>query len=161
MATVRARPGTKNVKDAARVDVQVMKPGKYEVQQDHTFEVVIYLVPTGKRWMVVDGPGRNVEKETVIFRMWRYHEAVELRKKATIYDRLRRMHVVDTDALNRLKIQKYLVSWTFDKDNPRLKLHRVNDALTDESWDMFSKNLYPNITSRIVDEMNKVFELNG
>jgi len=60
MATVRARPGTKNVKDAARVDVQVMKPGKYEVQQDHTFEVVIYLVPTGKRWMVVDGPGRNV-----------------------------------------------------------------------------------------------------
>jgi len=93
--------------------------------------------------------------------MWRYHEAVELRKKATIYDRLRRMHVVDTDALNRLKIQKYLVSWTFDKDNPRLKLHRVNDALTDESWDMFSKNLYPNITSRIVDEMNKVFELNG
>jgi len=161
MPKVRSKPETKTVKNKSRVDVQVMQPGKYEVPQDATFEVVLYLRPHGNRWQVMEGPGKGVIDERVVFRMWRYDEAVELRKKATIYDRLRRMHIVDHDALNRLKIQKYLLSWTLDRDNPRLKLHRVNEALTDESWTMFSKNLYPNITSKIIDEMNKVLEANG
>jgi hypothetical protein len=138
-----------------------MNPGKYEVKQDDTFTITIYLMQVEDRWRVVDGPGRNVVEEKVVFAMWRYNEAVELRKKSTIYDRLRRMHLVDADSLNRLKVQKYLLSWTFDSDNPRLRLHRVNGVLTDESWDMFSKSLYPNITSKIIDEMNRVYEYNG
>jgi hypothetical protein len=162
MATVRAKAGAaRSEAEESRVDVQVMNPGKYEVKQDDTFTITVCLVQVEGRWRVVEGPGRNVAEEKVVFAMWRYNDAVELRKKATAYDRIRRMHVVDHDALNRLKVQKYLLSWTFDKDNPRLKLHRVNGVLTDESWDMFSKSLYPNITSRIIEEMNRVYEFNG
>jgi hypothetical protein len=162
MAVVRSKAGAqKPEKEEARVDVQVMNPGKYEVKQDDTFTITIYLMQVEDRWRVVDGPGCNVVEEKVVFAMWRYNEAVELRKKSTIYDRLRRMHLVDADSLNRLKVQKYLLSWTFDSDNPRLRLHRVNGVLTDESWDMFSKSLYPNITSKIIDEMNRVYEYNG
>jgi len=160
MPKVRAKDATEKAAQT-RVDVQVMEPGKYEVPDGATFDVKLHLAERDGRWIVMAGPGKGVQEETVVFRMWRYHEAVELRKKATTYDRLRRMHVVDHDALNRLKVQKYLLSWTLDRDNPRLALHRVNGVLTDESWDRFSKSLYPGIATTVIDEMNKVYELNG
>jgi hypothetical protein len=62
--------------------------------------------------------------------------------------------------MNRLKIQRLLMSWTFDRDNPRLKIFHAGGVMTDESWQVFTK-LQPNIISHIIDEMNKVYEFNG
>lgn len=142
-----------------RVDVKLMGPGKYEVSNDTTFEIDLFLQVKGKRWVVV-ADGKDVVRHRVVFRMWTYDEMVEMRKMATSYDAARRIHIIDQDALNRMKIQKLLVSWTFGNDNPRLELKHVNGVLTDESWTAFCR-LQPNITNHIIYEMNKVYEYNG
>ena len=95
-----------------------------------------------------------------MFRMWAYDEMVNLKKMATNYDPLKRIHMVDHDVLNRLKIQRLMVSWTFDKDNPRLRIQHVNGVMTDEGWKAFI-SLQPNISAYIIEEMNKVYEFNG
>jgi len=152
---------TKQKAPDARVDEQIMAPGKYELSPDDVFEVDIYLRQVKGRWMLADVPGDGVAHEKATFRMWTYDERVEMRKKATTYDRIRRMHLIDNDALNRLKIQKFLKSWTFSDSNPRLRLHHVNGVLTDECWEMFAKRLHPAISIHIIEEMNKVYELVG
>jgi hypothetical protein len=101
-----------------------------------------------------------VDHETVTFRMWSYDEMVEMRKMATTYDQIKRIHMIDHDALNQLKVQRLMIDWTFGKDNPRLKLHHVNGVLVDEAWAAF-KRLQSNIISFIFDRMNRVYELNG
>lgn len=147
-------------KEEDRVDEQIMEPGKYEVTDETTFEVKIYLKEHNGRWVVWAAPEKDVDEHKLVFRMWNYDEMVEMKKKATSYDTTRRVHIIDNDSLNRLKIQKFLQSWTMDKDNPRLKIHRVQGVLTDESWKMFTK-LQPNILNYIFDKMNEVYELNG
>ena len=64
------------------------------------------------------------------------------------------------DLFNRMKITKFMRSWTFGNDNPRLMLHHVNDVLTDESWGNFLK-LHPTISEFIIERMNSVLEYNG
>jgi len=146
--------------EVQRVDERLMKPGKYEVIPENTITIDMYLVANNGRWIIVDRPTAKAEKEQVVFRMWAYNEMIEMRKMATAFDSVKRMHMIDNDALNRLKIQRLLVSWTLDKDNPRLRLHHVNGVLVDESWTAFSK-LQPNIITCILDEMNRVLEFGG
>ena len=162
MPVVEARPVQKEeVKiQGNRVDEKLMKPGKYEVTDQHIFKIEINLVFRDGRWVIVDSPGKKIETHEVIFRMWTYDEMVELRKMATNYDSQKRIHLTDNDVLNRLKVQRLLVSWTFDKDNPRLRLLHVNGILSDESWQAFTK-LQPNIITYIFEEMNRVYEFNG
>jgi len=161
MAKVQPRNKKTVQKPAAdRVDEQIMEPGKYEVTDETTFEVKLYLKKQSNRWVVTAGAAKGVDEHTLVFRMWKYDEMVELKKKATTFETTKRVHIIDNDALNRLKVQKFLLSWTMDKENPRLKLHRINNVLTDESWEMFSK-LQPNIINHIFDRMNEVYEFNG
>lgn len=144
-----------------RVDERIMEPGKYEVTDKTTFDIEVHLkTGIGGRWVVVVGPGKGVDTHKLVFRMWNYDEMVDLKKKATTFEQVRRVHIIDNDALNRLKVQKLLLSWTFDVENPRLKIHRVNGVLTDESWQKFVR-LQPNIINYIFDRMNEVYELNG
>jgi len=143
-----------------RVDERLMKPGKYEITDQCTFVVDLHLVLKEGRWLIANGPGRGIESHKITFRMWGYDEMVGLRKMATSYDPVKRIHLTDNDVLNQLKVQKLLVSWTFDRDNPRLRLFHVGGTLTDESWGAFKK-LQTNISSQIIDEMNKVLEYNG
>ena len=143
-----------------RVDEQLMEAGEYEVTPEHTFTIDIYLKVKSNRWIVMEGAGKGVVQEQVVMRMWTYDEMVDLKKRATTYDPLKRIHMVDHDALNRMKLQKFIVSWTFDKKNPRLKLQHQNGVLTDESWNAFAK-LQTNISNHIIDEMNSVYEYNG
>lgn len=150
----------KSQQTGPRVDETLMAPGKYEITPEHTFDVEVNLRSEGSRWIVVAGKGKGIETHKVTFRVWTYDEMVSLRKAATSFDALRRMHLVDTDHLDRLKVQKLLQSWTFSSDNPRLKIHRVNDTLTDESWGNFKK-LQPNIIRFILDKMNEILEYNG
>ena len=106
------------------------------------------------------GDGEDIFHETVEMRMWTYDESVELRKMATTYDQMKRLHMIDQDALNRLKLQKFLLSWSFGEENERLVLHHQNNTLTDESWKKVV-SLYPNILEFIIQQMNAVYEYNG
>ena len=156
---IEAKPEPENDRPLEeRVDETLMEPGKYEITKDHTFEVNVHLRQSDGRWVVVDNPVKGAEVHTVTFRMWNYDEMVDLKKQATAYDAGKRMHMIDNDTLDRLKIQKLLMGWTFDRDNPRLKLHRVQGTLTDESWGVV-KRLQPNILTYIISGMNRVYEL--
>lgn len=143
-----------------RVDKTLYLPGKYEVTPDQTFSFSILIKEYKGRWIITDHDGKGVDTHTVTFRLWNYEEMIDLRRRATSFDPIKRSSVVDNDALNRFKIQRLLQSWTFDKDNPRFSLHRQNGVLTDESWKAFVK-LSPNIAERIINEMNMVLDYGG
>ena len=163
MAKVEAKPEMKQpeIQKQPRVDEKLMKPGKYEVSDEHTFEVNVHLSQVeNNRWVLRDKAGKGVDSHKIVFRMWNYDEMVDLKRKATSYDSQKRLHMIDNDALNRLKIQMFMMSWTFDVENPRLKLFHVQGVLTDESWKVFTR-LQPNIISHIIDEMNRIYEFNG
>jgi hypothetical protein len=162
MAVVQAKPeaARKEEPQAPRVDERLLRPGKYEVTPETQFTVVIHSRCKDGRWIIMTGPGKGIETEKVVFRMWTYDEMVEMRKMATTYDAQKRIHMIDNDALNRLKIQRLMVSWTFDSENPRLRIQHVQGVMTDESWAAF-KRLQTNISDYIIGEMNKVFEFNG
>jgi hypothetical protein len=153
-------PKTQEPPKELRVDERLMKAGKYEVTKEHTFDVNLHLIPKDNRWVLTDRAGKGVESHVLVFRMWTYDEMVEMRKMSTAYDASKRLHMLDNDALNRLKVQRLIVSWTFDRENPRLKIYHVNGVLTDESWQAFAR-LQPSIISHIFDEMNRVYEYNG
>lgn len=148
----------KKVPEKNRLDEKLMEPGDYEVTRDTTFDIKIKLKKSKGRWLVVSS-GEDVIQE-VVFRMWNYDEMVEMRKMSMSYDSSKRMHMIDNDALNRIKIQKLLISWTFGDNNPRLKLNHTQGVMTDESWDAFKK-LQPNIITYILDGANSVFEFNS
>jgi hypothetical protein len=156
-------PEPRGEKKEARHDKVLMGPGEFEVTRNSTFMLEIPLKPRadGDRWwVVVENIGEAVRVEEVVFRMWCYDEMVEMRKLATKYDQVRRVHMIDHDVLNRLKIQRFMKSWTLDKDNPRLELHHVNGILVDEAWEKV-RLLQPNILKYIIDEMNIRYEFGG
>ena len=134
-------------------------PGDYEITEDSTFTIEVPLARHKDghwRWDIVyEDDAERIEE--VIFKMWTYDEMVELRNHATKYDQLKRIHMLDHDALNRLKIQKLLKAWSFGGNNVRLNIHHVNGVMTDESWQAFSR-LQPNIIRFIIDRMNEWYE---
>jgi hypothetical protein len=143
-----------------RLDEKLMKPGKYEVTPEDTFTIDIFLKRVEKRWVLCNPSDKGAMKEEVVFRMWNYDEMIESKKMATNYDPLKRIHMVDHDVLNRLKIQRFMVAWTFDKENPRLRIQHVNGVMTDETWKAFTK-LHPNIITHLIERMNAIYEFNG
>ena len=161
MATVVAKPEQQKPEMVGpRVDEKLARPGKYEITPDTTFKVEVHLKEKDGRWILMMGKGKDIESHEVVFRMWNYNEMVELKKLATSYDSTKRMHMIDNDALNRFKVQRMMMSWSFDRDNSRLRLFHVNGVMTDESWKAVS-SLQPNILSHILEEMNNVLEFNG
>lgn len=142
----------------ARYDQAIMEPGEYEVTRESTFTIRIPLKQNEDKWWVVVTDSDNVQE--VVFRMWSYDEMVELKKMATKYDGVRRIHMIDNDILNRLKIQRFMLSWTFESNNDRLELHHVNGVLSDETWTKVTK-LQTNILKYIIDEMNERYEFGG
>ena len=146
MAVVQAKPEVKKEGTVdLRVDEKLMKPGKYEITPETKFTITIHAKDKDGRWIIMTGPGKGIETNMVVFRMWTYNEMIEMRKMAISYDAGKRIHMIDNDALNRLKIQRLLVSWTFDKDNPRLRIQHVQGVMTDESWTAFV-NIQTNIS---------------
>jgi hypothetical protein len=165
MPVVKKKEGQdrpQNNKREVRYDNVLMGPGEYEVTRGSTFVIEIHLRLRDEKdkWWVVTTKELAQTTESVTFRMWSYDEMVDLRKLATKYDTVRRVHMIDHDVLNRLKIQKFLLKWTFDKKNNRLELHHANGVLVDESWDKV-RLLQPNILKHIIDEMNIRYEHGG
>lgn len=150
----------KNPNDAKSVEQALQPPGKFEITSDSVFTVDVNLAEHRGRWVVVDKTGVGIESYQVVFRIWTFEEMLSLRKRATSYDPQKRANIVDVDLLNRLKIQRLLKSWTFDRDNPRLKLLHVNGILSDESWKAFTR-LAPNIAEYIINQMNLVLDYGG
>lgn len=147
-----------------RVDNKISEPGKYEIRPDDTFKIEFYLAERDGRWVVMDGSEarrqKGVEKHWVEFRMWTFSDEIDLRKKATTFDSAKRMHLIDHDLLNRLKVQKLLKDWSFSQGNDRLRLFHSDGVLVDESYEAFS-HLHPNIARHIIEAMNNVLEFNG
>jgi hypothetical protein len=160
MPKVEAKPEAvkpTTLKPEIRVDERLMPPGKYEVMPDNMIPIDLYLLSKSKRWVILENKTDKTENHQVFFRMWTYDEMIEMRKLATMFDPIKRMHMVDNDKLNQVKVQRLLMSWTFDRDNPRLRLLHVNGVLADEGWAAF-KRLQPNIITYILGEMNHVLE---
>ena len=149
----------KGGKKEPRRDVVLMEPGEYEMSKQSTFTVRVPLKQRAndENWWIVVDEAEAETVEEVTFRMWSYDEMVEMRKLATKYDQVRRVHMIDHDELNRLKMQRFVSSWTFDENNPRLELHHVNGVLTDEAWTKV-KSLQTNILRFIIDQMNERYE---
>jgi hypothetical protein len=139
-----------------RLDEKLQGPGKYVVTKDKTFKVRFGLVEREGRWVVIK-PESGGEDHWVEFRIWTFNEEVELRKMATIFDPLKKIHIVDNDYLNRLKVQRLMLSWSFDKANDKLKLLHVNGVLADEGWKAFT-SLFPSIIRFVLESMNAVLE---
>jgi len=156
--------GNEGLDPSKTIEEQLYEAGKYEVTKEHTFKVEFLLdkVNNGEseRWIIVDKKTKSTEEHWAEFRIWTYEEEIEFRKLATTYDPLKRMHFVDHDILNRIKVQRLLLGWSFEKDNLRLKLHHIQGVMTDECYKMFMK-LFPNIVKRIIDGMNSVLDYNG
>jgi hypothetical protein len=153
----------KSITPDQRIDEQISKEGKYELTDNDTFRIEIYLTEKDKRWIIVDKPlGKTdgVKEHWVDFRMWTFEEEIGLKKQATNYDPLKRIHFMDNDLLNRLKVQRLMKAWSFEKDNSRLKLLHVNGILSDESYLSFTK-LFPSIIRFVLERMNNVLEYNG
>jgi hypothetical protein len=163
MPTIQPKKGVQPVRGQQkepRHDKVLMGPGEYEVTRGSTFTIEVHLRPRSfedKWWVVTTNKDEAIVTENVTFRMWTYDEMVEMRKLSTKYDQMRRVHMIDHDVLNRLKIQRFMMSWTFDKNNPRLELHHQNGVLVDEAWAKV-KLLQPNILKFIIDEMNERYE---
>lgn len=155
-------PKPRGQKQEVRHDVVLMEPGEYEVTRSSTFTIKVPLCRRAEDdgWWVVAKPEAAEVTEEVVFRMWGYDEMVEMRKLATKYDTVRRVHMIDHDVLNRLKMQRFMLSWTFDKENKRLELHHIGGVLSDETWDKV-RRLQTNILKHIIDEMNERYEFGG
>lgn len=143
----------------SRLDQAIPKKGKYEITDETDFTVELHLRKHKGRWILMNNPDSTTEDHSVTFRMWTYNEMVEMKKMATSYDLRKKMHEVDNDLLNRLKIQRLMKSWTFGEANKNLEIHHVGGTMTDESWVAFTK-LQPNIALYIINEMNMVLEYN-
>lgn len=142
-------------------DTALTTPGKYEVTPETTFKVELLLVNKDGRYVIVsDSEQEGVEKHWVEFRMWTFDEEVELRKMAMQFDENRRMHFMDNDRLNMIKLRRLIKAWSFENVGPRYKLLHVNGVLADESWNIVRK-LFPSITTAIIVGMNNVLEFNG
>jgi len=147
-----------SVKDETRYDELLMGPGKFEMTEEDNFKVKFRVGNVEGRWVI--SSDLDDELHWVEFRMWTFDEEIELRNRATHFNERRRLHFVDNDELNRMKVQKLLKGWSFSKDNERLKLHHVNGVLTDESWKAFTK-VHTNIVRFILERMNAILEHNG
>jgi len=154
------QPAAKPITPQEEQKEALYNPGEYEITPDEDFQIDIYLQRKGKRWVVVQNEQMADEKHWALFRMWSYEEQVQMRKDATNFDMVKRMHLVDNDTLNRLKLKTLLKAWTFDKNNQRLELNHINGVLPDE---VFSRvmNLHPNILNYIIEQMNAVLEYNA
>lgn len=152
---------TEDVKGKLSADTLAMlPPSKFEVTEKSTFDVYVSLKQVSDRWVIVQEKEMNSETHRITFRMWTFDEMVQLRKLATEWDAVKRIHYVDTFKLDMLKVKKLIQSWTFGDDSPKFKLLHVNGILSDEGWNAFKK-LQPNIARAIIDKMNDVLEYNG
>jgi len=140
-----------------RVDERLSGPGKYVVTKENMFRVRFNLLNRNDRWVIVNPGTDDSEEHWVEFRMWTFNEEVELRKMSTQFDPLKKIHIIDNDLLNRLKIQRLLKAWSFEEQNPKLKLLHVNGVLSDEGWKAFI-SLFPNIVRFVLESMNAVLE---
>jgi len=146
--------------EGPRLDERIMDAGRYEATENDTFDITVAVKQHEGRWVVTQDKDVDAEVHTVTFRMWTFEEEVKMKRNCMAYDKEKRMNFVDNDVLDRMKVQRLMKSWTFDRDNPRLKLLHVQGVLADESWTVF-KRLHRNISRYIIDEMNKVLEYYG
>ena len=135
----------------------------YEAGQDTVFYVKFGIVPIDGRIIVIKEDDvdfeKNAESHWVKFKMWTYEQELEWKNESTEYDSTKRVHTLNADKLNEIKIRNLILKWSFGEKQDSLKLFHVNDLLTDESLKVFY-SLYPSVVRYIVEGMNDVLEFN-
>ena len=137
---------------------------KYEVTPDSVFYIKFGIVPKDGRIIVIPEDDvdfeKNAEAHWVKFKMWTYEQELEWKNQATEYDSIKRIHALNSDKLNEIKLRNLLVSWSFGEKEDSLKLFHIGGLLTDESLKTFY-SLYPVVVRYIVECMNDVLEFNN
>ena len=135
----------------------------YEVRPDSVFYIKFGVVPRDGRMLVIPEDDvdfeKDAEKHWVKFKMWSYEQELEWKNDATEYDNSKRVHTLNADKLNEIKIRNLLLDWSFGEKEDSLKLFHINEILTDESLKVFNR-LFPTIVRYIVERMNEVLEFN-
>lgn len=139
-------------------DVPIYK-SRWQLKKDESFRIRINLEEIeGKRvHLTLEEGSPHTTEHWVEFKMWDYATMIALRKKATRHDKETNSFYVDSDLYNNLKIKHLLKDWSFGHEDSQMKIHHVNNVLTDESMQMFN-SFFPWIANAIIFEMNKVLE---
>ena len=139
-------------------------PTRYEVGKDSTFVLHFGIVAKEDRLVVIKVDDavmtKGAEPHWVKFRMWQYPEELKWKNEATDFDASKRVHTLNNDRLNELKLRNLLLDWSFGVQEPDLRLMHVNGLLSDESLKVFFA-LYPTVIRHIIDRMNEVLEYNA
>jgi hypothetical protein len=140
-------------------DVPIYK-SCWQLQENEKFRIRFDLKEIDKRRVVLN-LSESLDSKTVEhwveFKMWDYHTMINMRKMATKHHRESGSFYVDHDLFNDIKIKNLLLDWSFAHIDPQMKLHHVNNSLTDDSFKMF-RSLYPWVVSSIINKMNSVLE---
>ena len=164
MPKIEKREDLPDVSEESKVklNLALAEPCKYEIKKTDTFKIEFGLQEKENRYIIIEDMNvpERFERHWVEFRIWNYEEEIDLKKKSMLYDAVKRMHFLDNDVYNSLKIMKLLKDWSFAVKNERLKIHHSNGVLTDGCWEIFV-TLKPNIVSYIIVRMNNVLEYNG
>jgi hypothetical protein len=135
----------------------------YEVGPESIFYVKFGIMPIDGRMIVIKEDDidfeKNAESHWVKFKMWSYEQELEWKNESTEYDSVKRVHTLNADKLNEIKIRNLILKWSFGEKQDSLKLFHVNGLLTDESLKTFY-SLYPAIVRYIVERMNDILEFN-
>lgn len=135
---------------------------KYEVKPESHFIVKFGIMEQDGRIIVTDEDmlESRIEKHWVKFRMWTYAEELDIKSKATEFDSTKKVHLLNNDKLNEIKIRTLIQDWSFSQSDASLKLLHINNYLSDEGLKIVY-SLYPTIIRYIINRMNEVLEFNG
>jgi hypothetical protein len=135
-------------------------PGKWEIDGK---EVTIYF--SVKEYD--DGPiavSREFSSADVVFehwfklKPWSFAERTRAKKAATIKDPHSRTTDFDEDKYLEIKVRSCLLDWSISLDNERVKIHRVNGYMTDESWNAINNKVKIAIVDFVFRELDKLVE---
>jgi len=137
---------------------------KYEVGPDSSFMVEFGILAKDDRYVIMDKDEvkmtKGAESHWAKFKMWTYEQELDWKNEATEFDSTKRVHMLNTDKLNEIKLRNLILNWSFSEADNSLKMLHVNGVLADESLKVFY-SIYPSIARHIVDGMNDVLEFNG
>lgn len=132
-------------------------PSRYFVKPDSTFRVVFGVFERDGRLIPCGADTEGCEQHWIEFRIWNFKEETQLKKMCSEFDTVNRVHKIDNDKLDRLKVQKLFVNWSFGEKDPDLVLHPINGIMPDADVEKFF-SLYPAIIHHLLDCMNLVLE---
>lgn len=130
---------------------------RYCVKPDSIFRVNFGLLERDGRIIPCDVNVQGCEQHWIEFRIWNYKEEMELKKLCSEFDTTHRIHKIDNDKLDRLKVQKLFRAWSLGEKEPDFKINTINGIVPDADMEKFY-SLFPAVIHYLLDCMNLVLE---